>query len=191
VVLEAGASRHEADLVVVKDPRVKTPQRAFDLQLALPAIAVRQAGRAQRGSEPHPLLKRQLRDIDRRVPPGALRERAAALVTRLEAVEGVLVDIKRESRATSCATRPGSTTRWPIWIGVVAIADEAPDQPRATGLRRDHGPRRWPDRGAGCAQPAGDGPGTSTRRLRSAALRRGCRRRRAHPAPRSGHRRGP
>jgi len=74
---EAGASRHEADLVRVKIALVKTPQRAFDLQAGLAANRLYdKLGRAQRGSDRIRLLKRQLRDIDRACRPVPLRERA-------------------------------------------------------------------------------------------------------------------
>jgi len=126
VVIEAGKARHEAGFAVVRDPRVKTSQRAFDLQLALLKALYDKLGALNAAVNRIRLVKRQLRDLDRRVAPGALRERAAALVAKLESIEGVLVDIKRESPRDILRHPAGLDDTLVDLIGVVAIADEAP-----------------------------------------------------------------
>ena len=129
VVLEAAGKRAEADLDVAKDPRVKMPQKAFDQQLALLKRLHDQLGALHLGVNRLRSLKRQLADLIARLnvaPHQALRDQALALSSRLEAVEGALVDIHRVSPRDVLRNPAGLNDTLADLISVVAIADEAP-----------------------------------------------------------------
>ncbi len=129
VVLEADGKRHEADLEVVKDPRVKMPQKAFDQQSALLKRLHDQLGALHLGINRLRGLKRQLADLIARLnvePQRALCEQATALMTSLGAIECVLVDIHRVSPRDVLRNPAGLNDTLADLIGVVAIADEAP-----------------------------------------------------------------
>ena len=128
VVLEACGTRLEAGFAVVKDPRIKTSQKAFGQQLALLKRLYDRFSSLNDAVNRIRLLKRQLRDVDKRLGDGdkALRDRATALLTRLESIEGVLVDIKRESPRDVLRNPAGLNDTLVDLISVVAIADEAP-----------------------------------------------------------------
>ncbi|MFN0186842.1 MAG: hypothetical protein ACKVQR_23770, partial [Aquabacterium sp.] len=129
VVLEAGGKRQDAVLVLQKDPRVKTPQKAFDQQAALLKRLYANLGQLNSAVNRLRQVKRQLRDVAARLPGDAsrpLREQATGLVTRLEAVEAVLVDIHRVSPRDILRNPAGLNDTLVDMISVVAIADEAP-----------------------------------------------------------------
>lgn len=128
VVLEAGGPRLTAAFQVLKDPRVKTSQRAFDSQAALLgrlnaswATLIEAVNRLR-------LSRRQLRDLGRRLPKAgsALRARVDAVVASLDAVEGVLVDPRRESPRDVLRHAGGLSDELSDLIDLVGIADEAP-----------------------------------------------------------------
>ena len=131
VVLEAAGQRLEAGFAVVKDPRLKTSQKAFDQQSALLKRLYAELGRLNQSVNRLRLLKRQLRDVSARLPGEAhkpLREQADALVKRLEAIEAVLVDIRRVSPRDVLRNPAGLNDTLADLISVVAIADEMPTQ---------------------------------------------------------------
>ncbi|MER9128037.1 hypothetical protein NKH81_34495 [Mesorhizobium sp. M0959] len=74
------------------------------------------------------LLKRQLGDVQKRLDDGekSLGDCAQALVTQLEAIEGVLIDIKRETSRDLERNPPGLDDKLIDLVNVVAIADAAP-----------------------------------------------------------------
>jgi photosystem II stability/assembly factor-like uncharacterized protein len=131
VVLEAGKARLEAAFTVVKDPRVKTSLRSLVQQNALLQDLYARLSALNGAVNRIRLLKRQLRDLDARL--GAfgegkmsLRERVAKAAAALEAIEAVLVDIKRESPRDILRHPAGLNDTLVDCISVVAIADEAP-----------------------------------------------------------------
>jgi hypothetical protein len=128
VVLEAAGQRLEAGFGVVKDPRVKTSQRAFEQQGALLQQLYGRWSALNAGVNRIRLLKRQLRELERRLGPGdqALAERGKSMVLALESIEGVLVDIHRESSRDVLRHRAGLNDTLSDLISVVAIADEPP-----------------------------------------------------------------
>ena len=121
-------TRHEATFAVVKDPRVSTPQRAFEQQGALLRALYAKLSALNEGVNRLRRAKRQLRELEPRLAGGhaVLRERALALVAQLEAVEGVLVAAKRESPRDVLRHPAGLDDTLGDLISVVAIADEAP-----------------------------------------------------------------
>ena len=127
-VLEAGGTRLERAFSVVRDPRVRTSQRAFEQQDALlQALHAKWSG-LNEGVNRLRAVKRQLRElsVQRLAGRTELRERAEALCSRLEAIEGVLVDVKRESPHDVLRHPAGLDDTLVDLINVVAIADEAP-----------------------------------------------------------------
>ena len=130
VVLEAAGQRLEAGFAVVKDPRVKTPQRAFEQQSALLRQLYDHWSRLNQGVNRIRLLRRQLRELERRLGAGdqALAERGKSMVLALGAIEGVLVDVHRESSRDVLRHRAGLNDTLSDLISVVSIADEPPTQ---------------------------------------------------------------
>jgi hypothetical protein len=128
VVLEAGATRQEAGFAVVKDPRVKVSQRAFDQQLALLQALYGKLASLNDAVNRLRSIKRQLGALEARLGTGlpVLRDGAAALVAKLGAIEAVLVDVKRESPRDVLRHPAGLNDTIVDLISVVAIADEAP-----------------------------------------------------------------
>ncbi len=135
VVLEAVSGKstttQEANLVIVKDPRVKTAQKAFEQQHALLQSLYAKWSQLNEAVNRLRLVGNQLLVLDKRLAPAdkALRERAKALQERLAAIEGVFVDAKRESPRDVLRQPAGLADTLADLIGVVGIADEAPTQP--------------------------------------------------------------
>jgi photosystem II stability/assembly factor-like uncharacterized protein len=131
VVLEANGRRLEAGFAVVKDPRVTTSLRDFKRQHALLRALFDRVSALNAAVNRIRLLKRQLRDVDRRLGGDLkpLRDRAAALVASLEAIEAVLVDVKRESPRDILRHPAGLNDTLADLIAVVGIADTAPTLP--------------------------------------------------------------
>jgi photosystem II stability/assembly factor-like uncharacterized protein len=134
VVLEAAAPgkkplRLEAAFSVVKDPRVKTPQRAFVEQHELLSALFAKLSTLNDSVNRLRTLVRQARELDKRLGAAAnraLSERATALHAALASIEGVLVDIHRESPRDVLRHAAGLNDTLVDLIWVVAIADEAP-----------------------------------------------------------------
>src|SRR5690606_27898755 len=72
------------------------------------------------------LLKRQATDIKGRANGSGLADQAAGLIGKLEAIEGVLVDIRREGSRDVLRNPAGLDDTLVDLINVVAIADAAP-----------------------------------------------------------------
>ena len=128
VVLDAGGKCLQASFMVLKDPRLKTPQRAFDQQLALLKRLYAALADLNLSVDRLRVFRRQLRDLIKRLAKadGGLLERAGSVSVMLEAVEGALVDPKRESPRDVLRHAGGlSDELWDL-ILLVAIADEAP-----------------------------------------------------------------
>ena len=130
VVLEAGGQRLEAGFAVVKDPRVKASQRAFDQQAALLAQLYAKWGALNAGVNRLRQVRRQLRLLQERVAGGdaALVARLRAGLDSLGAIEAALVDVKRESPRDVLRHQAGLDDTLSDLVSVVAIADEAPTQ---------------------------------------------------------------
>lgn len=135
------AERLEAGFAVVKDPRVKTPQRALEQQHALLRALYGKLSALNAGVNRLRSLVRQLRELERRAGARGghggkdgtggdsgqpLRARLAAAIEALLAIEGVLVDPRRESPRDILRHPAGLNDTLVDLISVVAIADEAP-----------------------------------------------------------------
>ncbi|MBI1777915.1 MAG: glycosyl hydrolase [Proteobacteria bacterium] len=130
VVLEAGGESHAASFAVVKDPRVETTEKAFAEQFALLQTLYGKLSAVNDAVNRIRLLKRQAGELQKRLgdKDKPLGDQAVALVGRLEAIEGVLVDIKRETPRDVLRNPAGLNDTLVDVIGVVAIADAEPTQ---------------------------------------------------------------
>jgi hypothetical protein len=128
VTLEIDGQSQAADFAVVKDPRVKTSRKAFDEQFALLQELYGNLGSLNGAVNRIRLLKRQLNDLPKRLgeQDKELKEKATGLIGKLEAIEGVLVDIKRETPRDVLRNPAGLNDTLNDVISVVAIADAAP-----------------------------------------------------------------
>ena len=128
VVLEAGEQSLQAHFAVIKDPRVKASQRAFEQQGALLAQLYGQWSRLNEGVNHLRTIKRQLAGLAPRLNAAskALRSQVTSLERNLSAIEAVLVDVKRESPRDVLRHPAGLDDTLVDLISVVSIADEAP-----------------------------------------------------------------
>ena len=131
VQLQAEGVTLQAAFAVVKDPRLKTSQRAFEQQAVLLQQLYAKLGALNVAVNTIRRIKRQLAELASRQSKAraSLTDRAKALLAQLEAIEGVLVDVKRESPRDVLRHAAGLSDTLVDLIGVVAIADEAPTLP--------------------------------------------------------------
>jgi hypothetical protein len=130
VTLEVGGESQTAGFEVVTDPRVKVSRKDLEEQFALLDRLYAKAGALNQGVNRMRQIKRQIADVQKRAGNGnkGLAEQGTALVGKLEAIEGVLVDIKRETPRDVLRNPAGLNDTLVDLINVVAIADEAPTQ---------------------------------------------------------------
>ena len=128
VALEIGGKTQTASFVVAKDPRTDTPQKDFEAQFALLRKLHDKLSASNEALNRLRFLKRQLNDLPKRLGDRnkALGEEAKALVGKLEAVEAVLIDIKRETPRDVLRNPAGLNDSLTKAISLVAIADAAP-----------------------------------------------------------------
>ncbi|MBI3708622.1 MAG: glycosyl hydrolase, partial [Proteobacteria bacterium] len=128
VALDVGGETHAASFTVVKDPRIETTQKAFVEQFGLLRKLHGKLSALNAAVNRIRLLKRQLVELQKRLgdKDQQLRDRGVALVERLEAIEGVLVDIKRESPKDVLRNPAGLNDTLVDLINVVVIADAEP-----------------------------------------------------------------
>ncbi len=130
VKLEAGGQIREAGFAIIKDPRIKAKQGAFEQQHALLRALYARVSALNDSVNGIRRLKNQLRDMQPRLKAllqaPALGERAGALSVSLEAIEAVLVNVKRESPRDVLRHPAGLNDSLVDLISVVAIGDEAP-----------------------------------------------------------------
>ena len=127
VQIEAGGKTLSAGFAVVKDPRVKASQRAFDQQFELLRALHDKWSQLNDGVNRIRRLKRQLRDITQRAAASAdIVQRATQISEALQAVEASLVCVPRESPRDVLRYPAGLDDTLGDCISVVAIADEAP-----------------------------------------------------------------
>jgi photosystem II stability/assembly factor-like uncharacterized protein len=128
ITIEASGMTQSASFAVVKDPRLDTTAADFAAQFALHDLLNGHLSALNDAVNRTRRLKQQLADLQGR--PGAavaaLRDQAAGIVGRLEAIEGVLVDTKRESPRDVLRNPAGLNDTLVDLINVVAIADAAP-----------------------------------------------------------------
>lgn len=128
VELDLGGQTLTAGFAVVKDPRVTTGDAGYAEQFALHKVLTDATGRLNAAVNRIRTLKRQLTDLRARLGDdhAELGDRAAAIVDGLSAVEGVLVDVKRESPRDVLRHPAGLNDTLVDLIAVVSIADAPP-----------------------------------------------------------------
>lgn len=128
VELQANGKSQTAGFTVVKDHRIATTEKEFAEQFEFLQRLFGKLSALNQAVNHIRLLKRQLADVQKRLDDSniSLGERAQALVGRLEAIEGVLIDRKRETSLDSERNPPGLDDKLIDLINVVAIADAAP-----------------------------------------------------------------
>ncbi|MER9158400.1 hypothetical protein [Mesorhizobium sp. M0778] len=129
VELQAGGKSQTVGLTIVKDPRITTTEKDFAEQFDLLQRLFDKLSALNRAVNRIRLLKRQLANVQKRLDDGdkSLGERAESLVGQLEAIEGVLIDVKRETpRDRDDRNPPGLSDKLIDLVNVVAIADAAP-----------------------------------------------------------------
>jgi len=126
VSLEAGGAAATERFEVRTDPRLKLPAGALDEQFALLRSLTDDLDRTYRAVNRIRLIKRRLADIAGRPEGEGLKARATALSDRLSAIEGVLIDVHRESPRDGLRNPAGLNDGLVDMIGVVGIADAKP-----------------------------------------------------------------
>ncbi len=128
VELEIGGERQAAAFAVVKDPNVQATPEVFAAQFALLQLLSGKLSALNAAVNRIRLLKRQLGEVLKRLgdPDKTLHDKTVALVERLEAIEAVLVDIKRETPRDVLRNPAGLDDTLADLIDVVAIADAHP-----------------------------------------------------------------
>ncbi|MER9677434.1 hypothetical protein [Mesorhizobium sp. M0208] len=127
VELQVGDERQTVGFTVVKDPRIATTDEDFAEQFALLQELFGMLSALNQAVNRMRLLKRQLADVQKRLVGSekSLSERAQALVGRLEAIEGALIDFRRET-PQDVRNSAGLLGSLIDLVNVVAIADAAP-----------------------------------------------------------------
>ena len=128
VVLQVGEAKLEAEFKVVKDPRVRATQKSLELQSSLLHSLYAKVSKLNTAVNRMRMLRRQLSELEKRLgsKDSALLAQTKLLASSLLAIEGVLVDVKRESSRDVLRHPAGLNDTLFDMIGVVAIADEAP-----------------------------------------------------------------
>ncbi|TIW11902.1 MAG: glycosyl hydrolase [Mesorhizobium sp.] len=128
VHLGVGEHRRTSDLEVIKDPRVGTSAEDFAAQFELLQGLLGKLSELNSSVNRIRILKRQLTDLQKRLgdETRSLSEKTQVLVWRLQGIEGVMVDIKKETPLDLERNPPGLDDKLIDLISVVGIADEVP-----------------------------------------------------------------
>ncbi|PHS04887.1 MAG: glycosyl hydrolase, partial [Acidithiobacillus sp.] len=128
VKLECGGSSQDASFELCKDPRVETTQTDFDEQFTLVQSLTAKLSDLRSSVNRIRRMKNQLRELSSRLPikRRALVTQANKLVTRLEAIEGALINVHRETPRDILRHTAGLDDTLGDLISIVAIADFAP-----------------------------------------------------------------
>jgi hypothetical protein len=128
VHLECADISQSASFEIRKDPRVETTQAEFDEQFALAQSLTAKLSSVRLSVNRIRRMKNQLRELSNRLPKKrrALATQANKIVVRLEAIEGTLVNVHRETPRDVLRHTAGLDDTLGDLISVVAIADFAP-----------------------------------------------------------------
>jgi hypothetical protein len=128
VKLECGSASQTASFEIRKDPRVETTQADFDEQFTLVQNLTAKLSDLRSNINRIRRMKNQLHELSSRLPKKrrALVTQTNKLVTRLEAIEGALVNVHRETPRDVLRHTAGLDDTLGDIISVVAIADFAP-----------------------------------------------------------------
>jgi hypothetical protein len=128
VELTVGSATHGADLAIVKDPRLSTPLEAHQRQFDLLTALTQSLSQVNASVNQIRRLKRQLGALAAAAgePHADLVERAKAGIASLTAIEGVLVDMHRESARDVLRHPAGLDDTLVDMINTVAMSDTSP-----------------------------------------------------------------
>lgn len=128
VELAVGDTTRTASFTIVKDPRLDTSDADFQAQYDLWRLLVDTLGNLNGTVNRIRRIKRQLSSLSERLGDGhsAMADAASSLVDKLAAVEGTLVNVKRESPRDVLRHPAGLDDTIGDLLGVVTIADAAP-----------------------------------------------------------------
>jgi small-conductance mechanosensitive channel len=128
VKLECGSATQTASFEIRKDPRVETTQADFDEQFTLVQNLTAKLSDLRSSVNRIRRMKNQLHEFSNRLPKKrrTLVTQANKLVTRLEVIEGALVNVHRETPRDVLRHTAGLDDTLGDLISVVAIADFAP-----------------------------------------------------------------
>jgi len=128
VKLECGSATQTASFEIRKDPRVETTQADFDEQFTLVQNLTAKLSDLRSSVNRIRRMKNQLHELSSRLPKKrrTLVTQANKLVTRLEAIEGALINVHRETPRDILRHTAGLDDTLGDLISVVAIADFAP-----------------------------------------------------------------
>jgi hypothetical protein len=129
-VLEVGGKSHTVSFTVIKDPRIGATDKDFSHQFELLQRLYGKLSSLNQGVNRVRFLKRQVADLERRLDKqdDMRRDRTKALMTKLEKIEGALVDKNRETPRDVLRNPAGLNDTLVDLINTVAIADNAPTQ---------------------------------------------------------------
>jgi hypothetical protein len=128
VELAVGSDTRSADFFIVKDPRLPTSQEEYDAQFALLRQLFDKLSALNEAVGRVRSLRRQLTALADRLGDGHAELRAAIQSTseRLTAIEGVLIDVRRESPRDVLRHPAGLNDTLLDMINAASIADTAP-----------------------------------------------------------------
>lgn len=126
--LTSGGQNRTAFFTVVKDPRIATSEEHLARQYGLHRALVDCLGRLHAGVNRIRRINRQIGDLNGRASglPDGFGLSAKALVDGLSAIEGVLVDVNRQSVRDVLRNPAGLNDTLQDMINMVIIADAAP-----------------------------------------------------------------
>jgi hypothetical protein len=124
LVLTVNTVSREASVTVVKDPRIDTTDKDFEIQNALYKNITSKLSELNIAVNRIRLMKSQLGSIDKIIPAEA--ETASVLISELELLEGQLVDTKRETPRDVLRHPAGLDDTLQDLLWVVKIADARP-----------------------------------------------------------------
>jgi hypothetical protein len=131
VELTVGSSKSSAVFTIVKDPRLETPLDAHRRQFELLKELTQSLSRLNASVNRIRRLARQLGALADAVgePHADLAEKAKAAVASLNSIEGVLVDVLRESPRDVLRHPAGLDDTLVDLMNTVAMSDTAPTVP--------------------------------------------------------------
>ena len=122
--ITSGSVTQERPFSVVKDPRIDTEDADFTAQYALSKSILSKLSELHIAVNRVRLMRQQLQNIPKIMPDEV--EQAAALADRLSAIEGALVDAKRETPRDVLRHPAGLDDTLKELLAVVGIADAKP-----------------------------------------------------------------
>jgi photosystem II stability/assembly factor-like uncharacterized protein len=128
VELGVGHWKESASFTIVKDPRLSTTPEQYAAQFALHRELVASVSKLKNAVNRLRRMKRQLDEVGERAGEGdrALRDRAAAIVSKLSEIEQVMVDPQRKSVRDVLRNPAGLNDTLMDMVAMATTADAAP-----------------------------------------------------------------